>query len=180
MERKKWMKANLATILFLLTVGFVAAATVYTYTPANFNVESVTSFNLELLGDINYTASASPGNQTATIEFNTTSVTQANVDPCVVGGSCQTNGNPIFKYWNVGTANVTLETYLSADLPACMNLQGGTSHPGTTEINSTTNVSVNANLGTAASQDWYMNVDFTACGTGDTTTRNISSVGNTV
>jgi len=178
--KKLWIKTNLATLLFLLTAGFVVAATVYTYTPVNFNIESVTSFSLELLGDINYTSGASPGTQTATIEFNTTSVTQADVDPCVTGGSCQSNGNPIFKYWNVGTTNITIEVYLSADLPSCMNLQGGTTYPGTTEINSTTNVTVNANLGTATSQDWYMNVDFTSCNSGDSTSRNITSVGNTV
>jgi len=64
------------------------------------------------------------GNQTALMEFNSTSNTLYNMDACVGGsGDCQNSTLPFFVYHNTGNLNLTLQIHLNATLPAMLNLK---------------------------------------------------------
>ncbi len=67
-----------------------------------------------------------PGNATAKIEFNFTSATQSNVEPCIVGTNCvdkQTSTIPIFTLRNDGDGSLKWIINITADLPSGLTLK---------------------------------------------------------
>lgn len=164
----------------LLLAVPLAWAAIRTTTQVNFNVDTVVAYTVTLPGE-SAVAATTPGAATAAIEFNSTTGTDANVDARVVGGSAQSNGNPIMQFDNTGTVNLNLSVQLSAALPGCMALAGATTHAGAdagAAITDTTNTTVvNAYGPNDAAQDWYMKTDFTACTSYDTNSKTLTTWG---
>jgi hypothetical protein len=67
---------------------------------------------------INYTASEEPGTLTTEIEFNFTTLTDTNKEPCVSGTECcQSSIYPIWKFYNVGNIDEIWEINISEAIP---------------------------------------------------------------
>jgi hypothetical protein len=118
------------------------------------------------------------GNATADIEFNLTGGhTASNVIPCLaLTLTCQTDGIPIFKFDNTGTATLDWYIYLNSALPASMTLKGDTDNTpsGATTI-TTSGWLVASSITPTSSQNAWLWADFSGAGISDATNRNLIS-----
>ncbi len=173
--RKKITMAFVVFVLLALPIAWAVSTT----TTVNFNIGTLVGYTLTLPGEAGVPATG-PGAATTAIEFNSTTGTDTNTNAQVVGGTVQSDGTPIFQFDNTGTVDINLSVVMSADPAACINMTGATTFAGANsgvQI-STTNVSVvNDYTPAAAAQDWYMKADFTACTTGDSGQRTLTSYG---
>jgi hypothetical protein len=175
--RKTAKKTAIAlAVLALLAVPIAWA--ICTTTQVNFYIGTVVAYTLTLPGQtaVNANSTCAP---TAAITFNSTSGTDTNLDPYVVGGNSQNSTVPIFQFANTGTVNLNLSVLIDSALPACITLTGNTTYAtaGNGYVIGTSNVTVVDNLTPTSTEDWFMQADFSACTSGDTTTRTITSYG---
>ena len=179
---KKFLLAVTTAVLVIALSGAGYAVSEYVTTQINFNIPSILAFTVTLpaltaVESSNTTATAA----TSAIEFNSTGATDSNVEPCVVGGSCQSiaNDTPIFVYDNTGTvilANITVK--LDTALPACITLKGNNSASCVGTTISTSDVVVASSFGpNDADVNYYLCADFSSCTTNDTTTKTLTHTG---
>lgn len=109
-----WKKV-LVTLLVGLCMAPLAMGD-YAYTPVTFTVASSLAFTVTLPGQGPVSSSASsPGTATTTIYFNSSSISQNNIQPCAnpdFATNCQSSpSTPIFNFTNTGTAtyNMTIK-----------------------------------------------------------------------
>lgn len=162
-------------VITLISAAPIAnAASEYTTTIAHFNVPSAIAFTVTLYGE-GAEESAGAGTATTDIEFNCSDSggSENDVNASVVGGSTQDASNPIMVIDNTGTVNIALKVLVNASMPACMDLEGGTSLPVSQSITDSP-YEIDASFTPAESAiDWFMQTDFTACAASDSTTRTI-------
>ncbi|MBN1385665.1 hypothetical protein JW968_01665 [Candidatus Woesearchaeota archaeon] len=168
-----------AGAFLLLMLPVAMSQSEYITTIAHFNVPSNIAFTLTLPGQV-AVESTGGGAATTDIEFNSTSGTEFNISACVVGGTCQSDGTPIFQYNNTGTVTINLSVALNTALPACMSLTGAQTFTGAESggsAMSTTPVAVQNNFAAGNGVVWYMAADYSGCTYTDSTTRTITTNG---
>lgn len=159
--------------LILLSGAIGSTETIQTI--VHFNIASVIGFELTLLGETPVVSNG--GAETTDIEFNTTTVSANFTEARVVGGSVQSDGNPIFVYKNIGTELIDINVYLNATIPTCIKLYGDNTYTKAGNVIGTTNVSVATNLAVDTTANWYMWANFTSCSVADICTKNLTSIG---
>ena len=177
-RRKTTRRTTVALAVLALLIVPVAWA-ICTTTQVNFYIGTVVAYTLTLPGEtaVNANSTCAP---TAAITFNSTSGTDTNLDPYVVGGTSQNSTVPIFQFANTGTVNLNMSVILDLGLPACITLTGNTTYAGAgtgVVISNTSNVTVVDNFTPTSTEDWYMQADFSACTSSDTTSRIITTYG---
>jgi hypothetical protein len=160
-----WRK-TLLTATVLLALCTVAYAQVYTTTLTYFNVASVESFTVTLPGESAVPATGG-GAPTHTIEFNSTDGTDNCVNPCLTaGGTCQSDGTPIFVIDNTGTVNIDVSVNFTLSPPACVKVGGATTYAGACDgdlIDTAAVVVGNDFAPDDTPLNWYEQANFTAC-----------------
>lgn len=169
-----------AALLVLVLLAVPLAYAISTTTTVYYTINSLVSYTLTLPGQTAVTANSS-GAPTPDIEFVSANGTASDVNPRVYGTETyQNSSSPIFQFDNTGTINLNISVVLSGATPACITHTGATTYgaAGSGPTIGTSNVSVvNDYTPAAAAQDWYMMADFSACTSGDTTTRTLTSYG---
>ncbi|MCX6777168.1 MAG: hypothetical protein NTY73_04355 [Candidatus Micrarchaeota archaeon] len=166
------LKKTLLTATLLLVLASAVYAQVYTTTVTYFNIASVESFTVTLPGESAVTATGG-GAATHNIEFNSTDGTDDCINARVTGGTIQSDGTPIFIVENTGTVNIDVTVNFTVSPPACVKVGGATTFAGACagSLIDTTAVTLQSGLTPTSSVNWYEKANFTACTSGDSTTR---------
>ncbi len=180
--------------IVLITLLAVPAIADYAQTTVYFNVPVTTAFTVTLLGQgaVSSNSTNNPSSPpTANIEFNSSTGTQVNVMPCVVGGSgnCQpgitVNGSPIFQYDNTGNVNISVLLIFNSTLPTGVTVRANSSWANTSTsngtaygqdiaVNATDNAVLGRNIDSVVSTSYlnvYLYANFSSVTGGTRTTR---------
>ncbi|QLJ53393.1 MAG: hypothetical protein Sv326_1218 [Candidatus Fermentimicrarchaeum limneticum] len=172
-------KRTLLTATVLIALASVVYAVKYTTTLTYFNIATVESFTVTLPGQGAVTATTG-GASTTNIEFNSTDGTDNCVDPCIASSvTCQEAGTAIFVISNTGTVALDMSANFSASPPSCVKVGGSNTSRAaacTGAIIDTTPVTIIADLGPGLTANYWEAANFTACTSGDTTSK-LQSVG---
>jgi hypothetical protein len=178
MANKIKLLTGFAAVLVLFLVPVVMASESVT-TTAHFNIPSVVSFEVTLPGE-SAVESTGGGAATTDIEFNCTDSggTEDDVEAKVVGGVVQNSTVPIYSINNIGTENLNVTISLNSAMPACMTLNGGTTHAtASTSLGTGATTIVNDFTPATAAQDYFLLTNFDGCSSADATTRTITITG---
>jgi hypothetical protein len=173
-------KTTIALVaIALLLVPLVWA--ISTTTLVHFYINSVVAYTLTLPGESAVNAN-STGAPTLGIVFTSATGTDTNVEAQVEGGNAnwQNATTPIFLFDNTGTVDLNITVALNATTRPCINFTGAATHAAalTGTVIGTTPVTVVNNFAPSAlPQEWYMVADFSACNTGDSSYRLLTSTG---
>jgi len=173
-------KRTLLTATVLIALASVVYGVKYTTTLTYFNIATVESFTVTLPGQSPTTATVSPGTATSNIEFNSTTGTDTCIDPCIASSvTCQEAGTAIFVISNTGTVALDMSANFSASPPTCVKVGGSNTSRAaacTGDIIDTTPVTIIEDLGPGLTANYWEAANFTACTSGDTTSK-LQSVG---
>ena len=181
-EKMRQKKMKRKTTIALVAIALLLVPLVWalsTTTLVHFNINTVVAYTLTLPGQSAVNANSS-GAPTADIEFTSPTGTSSDVEAHVVAGDWQNDTTPIFLFDNTGTVDLNLTVVLNATTRPCINFTGATTHAGalTGAVIAASPVTVVNNFAPSdPAQAWYMIADFSACTTGDTSTRQLTSTG---
>ena len=170
------------TTIALVAIGLLLVPLVWaisTTTLVHFYINSVVAYTLTLPGTSAVNANSS-GAPTSQIEFTSATGTDTDVEAQVLGGDWQNSTTPIFLFDNTGTVDLNITVALNATTRPCITFTGATAHAaaGSGTVIGTSAVSVNNNFAPSdPAQSWYMMADFSACNTGDSSYRQLTSTG---
>ncbi len=179
------MEKFLIIIVFfaLLAITVYAANLEYTTTLIYFNIAQTRIVEVQTLGGswVNTTSGGAP--TTGNIEFNTSTGTETFwVNASIVGGSPQTDANPILQIRNQGSIDAEINISINATTPSCIRVKyenDTIAYPPTTPdlANSTSalNLTLIDDLAFGETPlDLWLFANFTGCGPSDTTERNLT------
>ena len=146
---------------------------------SNFTVGAggdTTTFNITLVGESDVASNGS----TTDIEFNSSGASESDVEPCVVGGSCQIDGSSIaiFEFTNTGSVALNWTVCINDSMPGTINIEcGGTNNPTSASavpLCSSSNLTLQSSIATDATVKGYCWSDFSSALASDSTTRQIT------
>jgi hypothetical protein len=136
------------------------------------------AFSLTLPGKAPVNASEA-GNDTALMQFNSSSNTLYNMDACVGGtNDCQNSTQPFFLYLNTGNLNLTIAIRLNETLPSVLNLKVNTQYNSSNATNvSTAPITLSTGMQPGATFNAWFWGDFLNAYPTDSTYRKLTSNG---